>query len=363
MSFQNCRIVNVGAEPEAYFKEDAPRGDAAHTMSSSGIRAFWDCPAEWVAGVVEDDTRSTIFGTLLDCVVLTHGQFGDRYVVTPESYPAGKRHKRVINGEIEQGAPLPWKANAGWCEKWLKEHLPHPKTGMMREPVGHGLMLAIEAAAKRIRVDEMLHGFIEASDHQLWLAGEWVDEGTSLVVPVKCLIDLAPRPETEWADSLGDLKTTRDAAIVPYQRASWKLGYHIQARWNLELFNAAMAEERPRKKFCHVVVKNTPPFQTARRVMSGDVMDAAWVKIKRVMATYCSCLQRQKWPDYDQTDESNRGWSVIEMEPWMEMNDTFAPRFELDPEAQAAAEEANDPAWMKGPVSEGQEEVEAEEEV
>jgi hypothetical protein len=293
-------------------------------MSSSALREFARCPSRWVGGYEPPDSEAKQYGSLLDCLALTPDQFDDRYAVRPATYPDSKT-----------GEPKPWNANSNWCKAWIEE-----QEGA--EIVSPGELDEAQLAVKRLRSDEIIASFLDDSDKQVWVAGLWKDEATGIIVPVKCLIDLVPRADTVFAKCLGDLKTTRNAALMPWQRWCYSAGYHIQAAFNNALYCAATGEDRT--DFCFIVQENYPPFQTGKRLLSQDFMALGLAAVSRALADYCQCLKAGKWPGYDDTDEAVQSWSVVAPEPWMASHEQFAPHLnfgETEP-GTAAAPSADD---------------------
>ena len=47
------------------------------------------------------------------------------------------------------------------------------------------------AAKNRLLADGTISAFHAASDKQVHVTGEWLDEKTGLIIPVQCLIDFA----------------------------------------------------------------------------------------------------------------------------------------------------------------------------
>src|SRR5208283_4381679 len=84
-------------------------------------------------------------------------------------------------------------------------------------------------AKNRLLSDAYLFTYLEASDKQVWVRGEWKDDATGLVIPTKCLLDCVPRVGTKFEFSAGDLKTTRSAHPAIWSRYSLQRGYHLQA--------------------------------------------------------------------------------------------------------------------------------------
>ena len=338
MSFQNCKLAGKGVSPDAYHDHNIQRGEREHPVSPSMLKAFAHCPSRWIHGYVSPDSQSKDFGNLLDTLVLTPELFGKRYAVEPSEYTN------------EKGEKKPWHNGAKVCKEWQLDQI---AKGLI---ITNDVAIAeARLATQRIIDDEILSGFIAASDRQVLVEGEWLDEKTGIVLPVRCLLDLAPRPDTEFATCLGDLKSSRSAAIQAFQRDVFKFGYHIQAAFDLDIFNAATGEQRG--KWCIVVQENFQPFEIGRRMMvdvepgtqpeSGNMINLGRSQYRRILENYCWCLANEKWPSYDDTDESSGGWTAIAAEPWMEGQVLFEPRFSTD---DSEDEEPPAPEDPKGDV-------------
>jgi len=322
---QNCRLVGFNVDSEAYHRQDAERGTPEFAMSPSSLKAFLECPARWKAGYNSPDSDAKDWGNLVDCLALTPAAFKDRYAVKPETYPAPSDHARVKKGEIKAGDPLPWNANAKICEAWESDV---EKRGL--EPLSARVAKEATIAASCLVDDEKIRSFLEASDRQALIVGEWVDDdrgGTGLVIPVRCLIDLAPWKESEFSDCLGDLKTGRSAGVIAFGKFAFQMGYHIQAAFDLDLWNAAHGENRT--TWCFIVQESYPPYQTGRRIFSQEAIECGRRKYTAALELYAKCLKSGVWPGYDDTDEAAQGWSVIHPPPWLEGDEAFKPKFEI----------------------------------
>lgn len=330
---KNAKIHAVQADPEEYHRIEVPRGDPAYPVSVSMLKAFIVCPARWAAGYVPPDSEAKRWGSLLDDFILSPDRFATKYVLRPATYPAPDKHPKVKKGLIEPGDPLPWNSNAGWCEAWLAEH-------EGQEVVKPDEIANLEASTAALRADETIRNFLDASDKQIWLTGEWHDRETGLVVPLKALVDLVPRKDSEFPKSLGDFKTTRNAGVRAWQRWSNSVGYHVQAAFYMDLYVAATEEDRI--NFGFIVQENFAPWQTAKRLMSGECIEMGRAEYQQSIQTYCSMLKRGRWANYDNTDEAVQGWTIVYPEPWMD--NAFGPKFvdEEEPEAEAKEEAPDD---------------------
>lgn len=100
----NAKIVGAGISNEVYRRQDAKRGDLEFVMSRGELCEFARCPHRWINGYKEDDTESTEWGTLIDCLAMTPKSFNDCFAVTPATYPGSK-----------PGEEKPWNWNANQC--------------------------------------------------------------------------------------------------------------------------------------------------------------------------------------------------------------------------------------------------------
>jgi hypothetical protein len=174
----------------------------------------------------------------------------------------------------------------------------------------------VEAAVARLHGDEIIHDLFSYSKKQVQVTGEYHDQETGIVVPVKALIDLLPiTTHVDFGKCIVDLKTTTSAARRPYQRATYQYGYHVQAAWYLDLYVASTGEDRT--DFLNVVQESFPPFQPGRRLISSELVELGRSDYIGALRDYCQCLKTGTWPDYERGDRVINGFSVVELEAWM----------------------------------------------
>lgn len=302
MSFKNCKIIGTGADSDAYHAVNAkrPRGESGWIVTSGMLREFANCPSRWLAGYQPPGSDAKDFGSLLDLLVLTPSKFDAKYKVRPAMY------------QNEKGEEKEWNNNSGVCKAWNAE-----AKAEGREPLKQAELVEAQAASARLKADAILKAFADASEKQLWVSGEWHDKPTGLVIPVQALIDYVPRADTEFRQSIGDLKTTRSAKPHVWSRYSSQRGYHLQGAFYIEMLNAATGEERD--TFCHVLVENFPPFQTGRSMVSLQKLEYGRALYQAHLANYAQCLKSGVWPDYQSGPDVIDGWSVDIASRWDEM--------------------------------------------
>jgi hypothetical protein len=315
---KNAKIAGIGVNPADYHGAKKQRGAKDYVISSSSLREFAICPRRWICGYEQPDSESKKWGNLLDTLLLTPGQFSSRYAVKPETYTN------------EKGDVKPWNGNANVCKEWLAQH-------QDREIVSVIEIENCDSAIARIKEDEIIAAFLDASDTQIHVTGEWHDK-SGTIIPIQCLIDLVPKNDTEFAKCLADLKTTRNAALMPWQRWCFQAGYYIQAAFNHALYCAAKPDE-DRNTFCFILQENYPPWQPGKRILAQDFMELGTAEFTRLLGNYCQCLNSGKWPSYDDNDESIQGWSIVAPEPWMADHAAFAPKFDFEQQGQITTDD------------------------
>lgn len=325
MSFVKAKILGVNIAPEVYHKpQENPRGTHEHKMSPSSIRAFGSCARKWRDGFELEDSDAKDWGNLIDTLVLTPQFFKDRYAVHPDTYYDEK------SGEDKK-----WNWNSKVCKEWRDEH--EDMEHLSKED-----HLEASNAVVKLRDDPAIANFLDVSEKQVMVEGFWQDKQTGLTIPVRCLIDLVPKGDSEYGNAAGDLKTTRNAALSPFQRDTFKNGYHIQAAFDLDLLNAATGQTR--KEWRLVLLENVPPFQTGKRLMTDNEQDSAnFIELgrhmyRRLLNNYCVCLATGVWPSYDDHDEAIEGWSPLRADSWMADSAMFAPKFQLPETAEEPIE-------------------------
>jgi hypothetical protein len=308
--FTNAKIVSAGVDPDAYHRQEAKRGDKDFVISRSELCLFDSCPNRWINGYAPKDTEATATGSLFDCRVLDFKRFDEKYIVQPETVTATKTMACVKEGNSSEGDQVPWQGACKEAKVWKAEAA---KTG--RVVISSKEREECEDAFVRLMGDSILQRYVQQSDYQVMLVAEYVDKETSLVVPVKCLIDLAPRKGTEFGNSLGDFKTARNASPRVWKREVRAHNYDVQAAMELDLYVAATGEDR--NSFYHLIQENLFPWQPARELMSTEFISIGRLIYTSALRKYAKCLTSGEWPGYDDNERSINGWTLCEPEPWM----------------------------------------------
>lgn len=301
------------------YHEPAERGVISCPVSSSTLRAFRQCPHRWVKGYNSPESDAKDYGNLFDTLLLTPNQFNSRYVIEPSEYTN------------EDGETKPWSNNAKVCKTW---NASQGKKEIIKAKDFHAARNAVE----QMVCDETIESFLVQSDRQVLVGGEWLDKATGLVIPVRCLIDIVPRKDTEFSSCAGDAKSTRTANLRAWARDCYNFGYYIQGAWNLDMLAAATGEDR--NTFCFILQESYAPYEVGKRMLSQGFLDLGRTEYRTMIADYCRCLKTGIWPGYDDTKDAIQGWSLVEEEPWMVEKAMLAmPAIETDEPAPADEDE------------------------
>jgi len=303
MSFTNAKIKAKNANPADYLNRTVERGSPKFEASSGMLKSFMVCPRRWLNGYESPDSESKRFGSLLDCRLLTPESFEARFAIKPATYPAEPAKR---GGEVTQ---KPFNSNSTWCREWIEQQ-------GNKEIVSTAEIAEIDTARKRMLDDEIIKAFVEESDKQVWVTAEWQDEDSGLTIPVKILIDLAPKVDGEFGKCLGDLKAIRSAALIPFQRQVYQLGWHLQAAFYQDIYVAATGEDR--NTHCLLGVENYAPFEPFKRMLSQDFLQIGRQTYQHALKRYARCLKTGIWPGYDDHAEAIQGWSLCSPESFME---------------------------------------------
>lgn len=356
--FRNAKILSVDTDSRAYHdpEKKLKRSDPAYVMSSSSLRDFWVCPDRWRTPIVAEDgsvsycereeTDATWWGNLFDCMVLTPKHFHKVYAVLPPDAP-GKPTKKQRGAKKQSPETI---ESIKWWDGFLKEN-------EGREIISESDLFKVNQAARRFLSYPGNRSFIEGCFKQVWIRGEWHDPETKMVLPVQCLVDLLPDLESEQAivDPLfgkcaGDVKSTKNAHPMSWEKWAHGVGYDVQAAWNTDLILAA----EPRREitsFEFLLCENYPPWQPARESMQNDMLDdnpdlydvnSGRRQYKKMMADYCKCLKTGIWPDYGMTDEASNGVTICRPNPYAAQARQFAPKFVFEDESDAEKQEQSD---------------------
>lgn len=210
----------------------------------------------------QKDTPALVFGDALHVAVLE-----------PDRYPTSHMRGPDGDGRSKQAK----EARAALAAD-------HPDATILPPAVFD----AVEQIAAKVREHPRFESLLTGG--QAETSGYWTDEETGLA----CRI----RPDYMHPASplLVDLKTTLDASPKGFQRALTTYGYHIQAAFYLDGFEAI--EACPCRDFVFVAVEKTPPYAVAIYRLDDAAVEYGRRQYRRALRTIADCIESGTWPAY-----------------------------------------------------------------
>lgn len=314
---RNLPPVILGADPTAYHLQgkQLEKGNRGRTMSRGELQRFAECPRKWLRSRPDDVTSAMEWGSLVDTLALTPSLFDRVYAIAPTEYETtgmqcpncksvtdSSKCAKCRTDRVQVTVKQPWSWNSTTCQQWRDEQEQAGKT-----VVKQSLVSEARQAVNRLGEDEEITAILQCCDKQVQVNVDWHDEGTGVVVPFKCLLDLVPKPESPYGDTAFDFKTTDSADDRKWQRTVFSFKLYYQGALYLDALNAATGLKY--RRFGNVIQESSHPFEPAHRLLSEEFLNMGRNEYTGDIKRYCWCLSRNEWPGY-----SN---AIAEPEVWM----------------------------------------------
>lgn len=302
MSFRNAKIVGANIDPAVYRRTDQPRCTVNYPMTRSDIVLFVPCPIRYKMGFMLPDTQAKKTGNLWDPMLLQPDTFDQHFVECPKTYEKvmmkcpvceSVTESKKCSGCKADRVPVTivkdWNKAATECKEFVEAH-----PGL--EPVDFEDMKEARSAVAAVKENQTLSQLLLESSKQVMVAAEWIDEESGITIPVKCLIDIVPRKNSHWKNDVWDYKTGRCVAPSFWEKVVLDYFYHVQAAFNLDMFNAATGEARD--TFRHLAQEKVHPYHVETHMISLDDVQNGRDFYIAALRKYCRCLQTNVWPGY-----------------------------------------------------------------
>lgn len=129
------------------------------------------------------------------------------------------------------------------------------------------------------------------SEGDVELSLAWNDPLTSLL----CKSRLDRTSYKIAGGTVVDLKSTRAANLVEFERSIFTLGYHRQAGMyikGLETLGVAI------RNYVIIAVEKEPPYAVAVYRLADSAIEEGWNDIQPILQRVVECRESDKWPDY-----------------------------------------------------------------
>lgn len=329
-----AEIVASPAAPDIFNLPAQPRGLADYPLRARDLIAFGQSPCRWVKTPPSELPTRVELLHLVRSLHLSPATAAPKYARRPETYEA----MRLTCPKCKSAGPAkvctkcgqtrrnvvetrPWSSAAKHCLDWVHQA---EKQGLRVVPTGDW-----DAAAHIVEMlmdDANIAELREQSDPLVAIQGIWTDTETGVKIPVRSLVDYAPRPGGTLDNTLASLTLTRDASPNRWAGVAYALGHHIHAALLHALYAAATGEPRPVHLWA--IAERDQPHLTARRRGSAELMLAGNQTLERLLNAYAKCLRADVWPSFDLIGQGSlSAWSEVFLEPWMTESDGRAQSF------------------------------------
>lgn len=247
--------VYLDLPPAQYHAVDAvsaTRLKKLHSTTPGHFKAWLEKPQKY--------SEAMLLGTIAHAYLLEKAWLSKQFA----SYPEG------IDGRMKEGKALK--------EKWEAEG----KTVVSRDLFNK----ACDAAAA-------VHDKLPLGKTEISLFT--VEQGSNLLC--KARIDLVPSGPAIW-----DLKTTEDASAKGFEATAFKFGYHIQAAFYLDLWNALCGSVEPKTEFKFLALETEPPYAWQVFKCSDSFIERGRQDYQAALLKYAECRNANSWPLYPQEE-------------------------------------------------------------
>jgi len=232
-------------------------------ISNSYLHRLKKIPA--LAKIEQEDKDAFLLGRAFHCLLL-EGQemFYSLFAIAPDV------DKRTKNGKEDWAAFCAESVGKGILTTEQYESM----AGMVKSVTDHPFAAKV-----------LLEGKSEQSVF-------WTDKTTGMYC--KCRPDRVP---TGNHGVILDVKTTRDATQHGFTRSVAAYGYHRQAAFYLDGFNAA--SENKADAFIFIAVEKEPPYAVGCYTLSDADIDFGRMQNNELLEKEIWCREHQVWPNYE----------------------------------------------------------------
>lgn len=211
--------------------------------------------------------------------------------------------------EDDKGKEKKWNGNATYCKEWAASHTDRPI--LSAKHIGE-----VFAMRDSIRKHPGAALILKEGNAEVSLFCEDSDTGLQL----KCRCD--------WLSgtTIADLKTCIDASKNGFSKLVARLGYDIQAAYNLDIANVLGLKK---EVFIFIAVEKKPPFAVAAYQLKEEAIAVGRSKYRRLLARYQECVSTEKWPGYSPNIE------FLDLPAWSKKEEFDASAMEENPEMPA----------------------------
>jgi hypothetical protein len=230
-------------------------------------------------------------GNIIHPRILEPGKPIPALAIEPETYvvPEGYDGSR---GTPKTGDIVAWNGRTSYCRKWRKEQEAAGKIVVTAK-----IMDEIDRCVDRVMQHPEARELLEGADTEVTIRWE-----TTCGTQCKARLDMVPR-----GSFLGDLKTTDDASQRGFERKCLSMGYHLQAAFYLDGWEAM--GDRPFTGFRFIAYERETGLVSVNQ-MSAELIAEGRIAYETALEKFIQATRTGVWPGYV-------GIQMLDVAKWM----------------------------------------------
>jgi hypothetical protein len=193
--------------------------------------------------------------------------------VVPADYKGGPKDPKP--GDVE-----PWNNRRKFCQNWKREQEAAGKIVVTAE-----IMDEIDRCVDRVMQHSEARELLEGADTEVTIRWE-----TTCGTQCKARLDMVPR-----GSFLGDLKTTDDASQRGFERKCLSMGYHLQAAFYLDGWQAM--GDREFTGFRFIAYERETGLVSVNQ-MSAELIQEGRIAYETALEKFIQATRTGVWPAY-----------------------------------------------------------------
>lgn len=213
---------------------------------------------EYFSGEQKEETIAMRFGSMFHAAILEQSQFDDRYVIVPKEIKFNTKEGKQLKADIESS--------------------------------GKTVIKETEFEDAKAMAHQLLSS-LKQCDIDIY-QGTW--EEPLLTDDARCKPDVLIKSSDTI--QIIDLKTCADASPVGFERAAYRLGYHIQAAWYSKV--AAQLYPRHKIEFIFACGEKKAPFVSQCYKATEELIHAGNLVCYEMAGCINEAIKKNEWPGY-----------------------------------------------------------------
>ena len=230
------------------------------------------------------DTPALIFGRAAHTAILEPDDFGAQYVQASQCVADTAKGK-----QCSKDGTVPLKGGGAVCGTHIRA-IGESEVDMDVELLSEADYLHCLGMRDSVHATKRARGMLEGPG-DVELSVTWVDEETGVFCKARW-----DRHSPELAGgAIVDLKTTRDASPLNFERSIFSYGYHRQGALYLQ---SAKAHDLPARHYTIIAVEKVPPYGVAVYRLTEGAIQGGEDQVSPLLRRYAQCLEEDHWPGY-----------------------------------------------------------------